>query len=151
MAGRFFAGWGIGNLAMLAPLYQSEIAMPAIRGRLTSLVSLLEPLCATTQSLTSSRRVQQQFMLGLGAFTASWVGYGSYKNHGGGDLCQPLDRLPSLSTASCRTAGLASSPGYPDDSGYSPSILHPTLPRIASMAGTSVSHLASHLERLSYI
>lgn len=40
MAGRFFAGWGIGNLAMLAPLYQSEIAMPAIRGRLTSLVSL---------------------------------------------------------------------------------------------------------------
>jgi MFS family permease len=45
-AGRFVAGMGIGMLAMLAPLYQSEIAHPSIRGRLTSL---------------------QQFFLGVGA------------------------------------------------------------------------------------
>ncbi|ESK91160.1 mfs sugar [Moniliophthora roreri MCA 2997] len=53
--GRFFAGFGVGILADLAPLYQAEIAHPSIRGRLTTL---------------------QQFMLGIGAFTASWVTYG---------------------------------------------------------------------------
>ncbi|KDQ49680.1 hypothetical protein JAAARDRAFT_616077 [Jaapia argillacea MUCL 33604] len=55
--GRFLAGMGIGMLAMLAPLYQSEIAHPSIRGRLTTL---------------------QQFMLGIGAFVASFIGYGMY-------------------------------------------------------------------------
>ncbi|KAH8103062.1 general substrate transporter [Cristinia sonorae] len=56
-AGRFLAGMGIGMLAMLAPLYQAEIAHPSIRGRLTTL---------------------QQFMLGLGALIASFIGYGSF-------------------------------------------------------------------------
>lgn len=37
LAGRFFAGFGIGMLSFLAPLYQSEIAAPSIRGRLTTL------------------------------------------------------------------------------------------------------------------
>ncbi|CAK5266888.1 unnamed protein product [Mycena citricolor] len=55
LAGRFFAGVGIGIMSDLAPLYQAEIAHPSIRGRLTTL---------------------QQFMLGIGAFTASWVTYG---------------------------------------------------------------------------
>ncbi|KAF8589970.1 general substrate transporter [Ramaria rubella] len=56
LAGRFFAGFGIGILADLAPLYQAEIAHPSIRGRLTTL---------------------QQFMLGIGAFVASWVTFGT--------------------------------------------------------------------------
>ncbi|KAH9937984.1 general substrate transporter [Amylocystis lapponica] len=55
--GRFCAGMGIGMLAMLAPLYQAEIAHPSIRGRLTTL---------------------QQFMLGIGALIASFIGYGCY-------------------------------------------------------------------------
>ncbi|KAF7327235.1 MFS domain-containing protein [Mycena kentingensis (nom. inval.)] len=55
LAGRFFAGFGVGILADLAPLYQAEIAHPSIRGRLTTL---------------------QQFMLGIGAFVASWITYG---------------------------------------------------------------------------
>ena len=55
--GRFLAGMGIGMLAMLAPLYQAEIAHPSIRGRLTTL---------------------QQFMLGIGALVASFIGYGCY-------------------------------------------------------------------------
>ncbi|KAJ7167000.1 general substrate transporter [Mycena filopes] len=55
LAGRFFAGFGIGIMSDLAPLYQAEIAHPSIRGRLTTL---------------------QQFMLGIGAFTASWITYG---------------------------------------------------------------------------
>ncbi|KAJ6514623.1 general substrate transporter [Mycena vulgaris] len=55
LAGRFFAGFGVGIMSDLAPLYQAEIAHPSIRGRLTTL---------------------QQFMLGIGAFTASWVTYG---------------------------------------------------------------------------
>ncbi|VDB86957.1 unnamed protein product [Peniophora sp. CBMAI 1063] len=57
LAGRFFAGWGIGMLAMLAPLYQAEIAHPSIRGRLTTL---------------------QQLMLGIGALIASFIGYACY-------------------------------------------------------------------------
>nr|GAT43894.1 predicted protein [Mycena chlorophos] len=54
LAGRFFAGYGVGIMSDLAPLYQAEIAHPSIRGRLTTL---------------------QQFMLGIGAFVASWVTY----------------------------------------------------------------------------
>ncbi|QRV86298.1 Sugar (and other) transporter [Ceratobasidium sp. AG-Ba] len=57
MAGRFLAGWGVGQLAHLAPLFQSEIAHSSIRGRLTTL---------------------QQFFLGIGAFIASFIGYGCY-------------------------------------------------------------------------
>lgn len=40
---------------MLAPLYQSEIAHPSRRGSLLAL---------------------QQFMLGVGAVIAGWIGYG---------------------------------------------------------------------------
>ena len=42
---------------MIIPVYQSEIAHPSIRGRITAL---------------------QQFMLGIGAFVAGWVSYGTY-------------------------------------------------------------------------
>jgi len=55
LAGRFFAGFGVGIMSDLAPLYQAEIAHPSIRGRLTTL---------------------QQFMLGIGAFSASWITFG---------------------------------------------------------------------------
>ncbi|TFK32900.1 general substrate transporter [Crucibulum laeve] len=55
LAGRFFAGFGVGIVSDLAPLYQAEIAHPSIRGRLTTL---------------------QQFMLGIGAFLASWITFG---------------------------------------------------------------------------
>ncbi|KAF8152579.1 general substrate transporter [Crassisporium funariophilum] len=56
LAGRFFAGFGVGIVSDLAPLYQAEIAHPSIRGRLTTL---------------------QQFMLGIGAFCASWITFGT--------------------------------------------------------------------------
>ncbi|PWN27522.1 MFS general substrate transporter, partial [Jaminaea rosea] len=59
LAGRFFAGYGIGSLGMLAPLYQSEIAAPSRRGALTTLV---------------------QLFLGLGALVASFVVYGCNVN-----------------------------------------------------------------------
>lgn len=49
-AGRVIAGFGVGILVMIVPLYQAEIAHPAIRGRITGL---------------------QQFMLGIGAAVAS--------------------------------------------------------------------------------
>jgi len=49
-AGRVVAGLGVGILVMIVPLYQAEIAHPAIRGRITGL---------------------QQFMLGIGAAVAS--------------------------------------------------------------------------------
>ncbi|KIJ37508.1 hypothetical protein M422DRAFT_69241 [Sphaerobolus stellatus SS14] len=58
-AGRFFAGFGVGIVSDLAPIYQAEIAHPSIRGRLTTL---------------------QQFMLGIGAFLASWITFGCSNN-----------------------------------------------------------------------
>lgn len=62
LAGRWFAGMGIGGLGLVAPLYQSEIAHPSRRGSLTTLV---------------------QLFLGLGALLASFVVYGCTKNHPG--------------------------------------------------------------------
>ncbi|TVY23239.1 MFS glucose transporter [Lachnellula hyalina] len=56
-AGRWLAGLGVGFLVMIIPLYQAEIAHPSIRGTITAL---------------------QQFMLGIGAFVAGWVSYGTY-------------------------------------------------------------------------
>lgn len=56
-AGRAIAGLGVGFLVMIIPVYQGEIAHPSIRGRVTAL---------------------QQFMLGIGAFIAGWLSYGTY-------------------------------------------------------------------------
>lgn len=49
-AGRAVAGLGVGVLVMIVPMYQSEIAHPFIRGRITGL---------------------QQLMLGIGAVVSS--------------------------------------------------------------------------------
>ncbi|KAJ5951168.1 Major facilitator superfamily domain general substrate transporter [Penicillium vulpinum] len=56
-SGRLLAGFGVGFLTMMIPLYQAEICHPSIRGRVTAL---------------------QQFMLGIGALCATWIGYGTY-------------------------------------------------------------------------
>ncbi|KAB8338936.1 hypothetical protein FH972_021876 [Carpinus fangiana] len=56
-SGRVFAGVGVGFLTMVIPVYQSELAHPSIRGRVTAL---------------------QQFMLGVGSFCAGWITYGTY-------------------------------------------------------------------------
>ncbi|KAJ7253499.1 general substrate transporter [Mycena rebaudengoi] len=55
IVGRLIAGFAIGCLSMVVPLYQSEIAPPAIRGFLTGLT---------------------QFMISMGFLVANWVGYG---------------------------------------------------------------------------
>lgn len=57
--GRAIAGLGVGFLTMIIPVYQSEIAHPSIRGRVTGL---------------------QQFMLGIGAFLAGWISWGCFVN-----------------------------------------------------------------------
>lgn len=56
-AGRAIAGLGVGILVMIIPVYQSELAHPDIRGRITAL---------------------QQFMLGIGALAAAWISYGTF-------------------------------------------------------------------------
>ncbi|KAG9683097.1 sugar transporter STL1, partial [Aureobasidium melanogenum] len=66
-AGHAIAGLGVGMLVMIIPLYQAELAHPSIRGRVTSL---------------------QQFMLGIGAFVASWAAYGCYTSYGDHDSRQ---------------------------------------------------------------
>ncbi|KAH7359958.1 general substrate transporter [Pyrenochaeta sp. MPI-SDFR-AT-0127] len=55
-SGRAIAGFGVGYLVMIVPLYQAEIAHPSIRGRITAL---------------------QQLMLGIGAVTATWLTHGT--------------------------------------------------------------------------
>ncbi|KAF4770718.1 hypothetical protein N7455_007151 [Penicillium solitum] len=66
-SGRFLAGLGVGFLTMMIPLYQAEICHPSIRGRVTSL---------------------QQFMLGIGALCAGWIGYGTYTGFSGDNNAQ---------------------------------------------------------------
>jgi len=58
-AGRFIAGLGVGALVMIVPLYQAELAHPSIRGRVTAIV---------------------QFMIGIGAFLATWIGYVCFRD-----------------------------------------------------------------------
>jgi MFS family permease len=55
--GRFIAGFGVGILVEIVPMFQSEIAHASIRGIITSLV---------------------QTMLGIGALVANWIGYGCF-------------------------------------------------------------------------
>lgn len=55
--GRLISGLGVGALCMIVPLYQAELAHPSIRGTVTAL---------------------QQLMIGIGAFVATWVGWGCY-------------------------------------------------------------------------
>ncbi|KAK5791223.1 hypothetical protein VI817_006532 [Penicillium citrinum] len=79
-SGRFFAGFGVGFLTMIIPLYQAEICHPKIRGRVTAL---------------------QQFMLGVGALCASWISYGTYvgfdpTNHAQWRLPLGLQILPAV-------------------------------------------------------
>lgn len=50
--GRFIAGWGIGMLSHVIPMYQSEISPPEIRGSLVSL---------------------QQFSITIGILVSFWV------------------------------------------------------------------------------
>lgn len=57
--GRLIAGFGIGILVEVVPIFQAEISHASIRGILTSL---------------------QQTMLGIGSLAASWIGYGCF-NH----------------------------------------------------------------------
>ena len=47
-SGRAIAGLGVGILVMIIPLYQAEIAHPAIRGRLTGLQQLMIGVGATS-------------------------------------------------------------------------------------------------------
>lgn len=58
-AGRLVAGFGIGILVEVVPIFQADVAHASIRGILTSL---------------------QQTMLGFGALAASWIGYGWFKH-----------------------------------------------------------------------
>ncbi|KAJ1299916.1 hypothetical protein OPQ81_005357 [Rhizoctonia solani] len=76
-AGRAVAGLGVGFLVMIIPVYQSEIAHPSIRGRVTAL---------------------QQFMLGIGSFVAGWLSYGTYAMKDSGAFRIPLgiQILPAL-------------------------------------------------------
>ncbi|OLL22601.1 High-affinity glucose transporter [Neolecta irregularis DAH-3] len=54
--GRLIAGFSIGQLSMIVPMYQAEISPPKHRGFLSGL---------------------QQQMIGLGFIASNWVGYGS--------------------------------------------------------------------------
>ncbi|OAL57456.1 general substrate transporter [Pyrenochaeta sp. DS3sAY3a] len=63
-SGRAVAGFGVGFLVMIVPLYQAEISHPSIRGRVTGL---------------------QQLMLGIGAVVATWLTHGTNTELSGTD------------------------------------------------------------------
>ncbi|KAL4920917.1 general substrate transporter [Aspergillus aurantiobrunneus] len=83
---RIFAGFGIGILVEMVPMFQAEIAHARIRGILGSL---------------------QQTMLGIGALAASWIGYGCvHRWAGSGNSVQwrlplALQVVPAIGLASC--------------------------------------------------
>ncbi|KAF7197285.1 putative glucose transporter rco-3 [Pseudocercospora fuligena] len=64
LVGRFFAGVSIGMLAMVTPLYLSELSPPEIRGALVTL---------------------QQFAITIGILGAFWLEYGTQYIGGNGD------------------------------------------------------------------
>jgi MFS family permease len=64
-AGRFIAGFGVGILCMIIPVFQAEISSHKIRGAITSL---------------------QQLFNAVGQIVAAWTGYGCYLTwHGTGN------------------------------------------------------------------
>ncbi|KAF5365047.1 hypothetical protein D9758_010993 [Tetrapyrgos nigripes] len=73
LAGRFFAGFGVGIMSDLAPLYQ-------VGGNSTSKYQRKIDDSAASEYRTSNLEdildVITQFMLGIGAFAASWITYG---------------------------------------------------------------------------
>lgn len=84
--GRLIAGFGIGLLVEMVPIFQAEIAHASIRGIVTSL---------------------QQAMLGIGALAASWIGYGCYTHwENTGNSAQwriplGLQMVPAVGLATC--------------------------------------------------
>ncbi|KAL2814469.1 general substrate transporter [Aspergillus granulosus] len=83
---RIFSGFGIGILVEMVPMFQAEIAHARIRGILGSL---------------------QQTMLGIGALSASWIGYGcEHRWSDTGNSVQwrlplGLQVVPAIGLASC--------------------------------------------------
>ncbi|GAB7348901.1 hypothetical protein MBLNU459_g7593t1 [Dothideomycetes sp. NU459] len=84
--GRLIAGFGIGILVEIVPIFQAEISHASIRGILISL---------------------QQTMLGIGALAASWIGYGCFNRwESTTDSAQwriplGLQLVPAVGLASC--------------------------------------------------
>ncbi|KAE9407033.1 general substrate transporter [Gymnopus androsaceus JB14] len=85
-AGRLIAGFGIGILVEVVPIFQAEFAHASIRGILVSL---------------------QQAMLGIGSLAASWIGYGCFKHwaHTGNTaqwrIPLGLQMVPAVGLAAC--------------------------------------------------
>ena len=73
--GRLIAGVAVGSLSMVVPLYQSEVAPKAIRGRLISL---------------------QQLAITIGIMVSFWVDYGVQYMTGGWRLALALQIAPAL-------------------------------------------------------
>ncbi|KAI1074826.1 putative hexose transport-related protein [Whalleya microplaca] len=63
LAGRFITGMGVGSLAMIVPIYNSEVAPPEVRGALVAL---------------------QQLAITFGIMVSFWIDYGT--NYIGGTL-----------------------------------------------------------------
>ncbi|KAG8935639.1 hypothetical protein FRC03_008987 [Tulasnella sp. 419] len=128
--GRWVAGFGTGALTMLAPLYQSEIAHPSIRGRLTTL---------------------QQFFLGIGAFVASFVGYGCYKGLEGTQaqwrVPLGLQMVPALPLALCVML-FPESPRWLASKGYNEAALE-TLARLHARGDTTDPFVVSELQDIT--
>ncbi|KAL2691374.1 hypothetical protein Neosp_001759 [[Neocosmospora] mangrovei] len=109
--GRFISGLGVGVLCMIVPLYQAELAHPHIRGRITAL---------------------QQLMIGVGAFVATWVGWGCFVNLGDSSaqwrVPLAIQNIPAIILAAL-TYLFPESPRWLADKGKDEETLH-TLARL---------------------
>jgi MFS family permease len=111
---RIFSGFGIGILVEVVPMFQAEIAHARIRGVLGSL---------------------QQTMLGIGALSASWIGYGC--EHRWSDTGNSVQwRLPYVfpSKQLLRLANDMRQPRTADRPCHRTRLVYFLLPRVSSLA-----------------
>lgn len=83
-AGRAIAGFSVGMLTMIVPMYMSEVSTPAIRG---TLVVLQQRMCPLTQSLLEGSVLTKAVSITLGILVSYWLEYGT--QYIGGTRCAP--------------------------------------------------------------
>ncbi|KAJ5198570.1 uncharacterized protein N7498_007687 [Penicillium cinerascens] len=130
-AGRFVTGLGVGNLSMIVPLYNAELAPPEIRGSLVAV---------------------QQLAITFGIMVSFWIGYGT--NYIGGTGATQSDAawlvpvciqlLPALVLAAGMMLFMPQSPRHLMNTGREEECLH----TLARLRGASVEDLLVRIEFL---
>ncbi|OJJ78688.1 putative MFS monosaccharide transporter [Aspergillus glaucus CBS 516.65] len=130
-AGRFVTGLGVGNLSMIVPLYNAELAPPEIRGSLVAV---------------------QQLAITFGIMTSFWIGYGTNYIGGTGstqsiaawEIPVCIQILPALLLAFGMMLFMPQSPRHLMNTGREEECLH----TLARLRDTSADDLLVRIEFL---